>query len=169
MMQKDKEYMDMKKWIGNMRDETLIENVLGDKLHELDNEVLDNDKNDTTITLDNNLTAKVISDSKGISTNITQGLETILNGFITAIQGTITTIELITVHIGDTSMNITINCVLHDGHGIALHVDSESQNIQMKYDNFLILNNENVQFMSQCKNYFNPKLMSQLQGAIKTV
>ena len=181
-MQKDKDYMDMKKWIGNLRDVTLVESVLKEEgdpeerqpnhmsntMEKLDNEVLDTENSEKTITLDDNKTAKVISDNNSIPENVIHGLEVTLNGVINALQGTVANIELITVHVGDSSMVITIKVNLQDGQPATLHVDSQSQHVQMKYDNFFVLNDHNLQFIVQAKNFFNPRVMSQLQGAIET-
>lgn len=169
-MGKSHEYVDMKKMLNHMRDEKRINEVVGDNMGDLENNVMDSDNKDMTITLDDNKTAKIIMDNNtDIPQNILGGLETVLNGFITAIQGTVSNIELITVHLGDASMVITVKVNLQDGQPATIHVDSESQHIQMKYDNFFVLDDPNVRFMTQAKNYFNPRLMSQLQGVTKTI
>lgn len=166
-MAKDIDYQNMKRMIANLRDPLLLEEVLGDKSGMLQQQVMDANNDDKIIQLDNNKTAKVITDAnEDVPDRILNGLETVLNGFIEAIQGAVTNIELMTVHMGDSSMVIMIKVVLVDGQPASLHIDSESQHIQLKYDNFLALDDENVRFIAQAKNYFNPRLMSQLQGVV---
>jgi hypothetical protein len=168
-MEKDNDYILMKKMIDNMRNPILTEEILNDKSAQLQQHVMDANNEDQSITLDNNKVAKIITDANvEVSDRITTGAQQVLNEFMMAVQGTVTDIELMTVHIGDTSLVITIKVVLKDGQPATIHIDSQSQHIQLKYDNFLALDDENVKFITAAHNYFNPKLMGYLQSAVTT-
>jgi len=164
----DYEYRDMKTMIDRLRlNEEMANNpnVVGDKANELQSSVLTADNHDEKITLDNNITASIISDSQELASNITAGLQSVLNNLISAIQGSINNIDMLTVHIGDTTMVITVKATMTDNQPIVFNIDSVKQSVQAKYDNLLELTPKNLQLLAQVKQYFNPKVMSQLQGA----
>lgn len=171
----DFEYISMRTMLERSRKGLLNEDVysnphvIGNQDQELQQKSLDDGNNtDKKITLDNNQTATVVSDVDELAGNITVGLQTILNGFMEAIQGTINNIDMISVHIGDSAMVITVKVTMDDGQPLIFNINSESQSVQVKYDNFLELTDKNVMLLGSVKNYFNPKLMSQLQGAVSS-
>ena len=164
----DYEYRSMKRMLTKLRlNEEIANNpnIVGDKTSELKDTVLTADNNDEKITLDNNLDAKIISDSKELPSNVINGLQSVLNNLINAIQGSINNIDLLTVHISDTTMVITIKVTMTDNQPMVFNVNTVNQSVQSKYDNFLELTPKNLQLLAQVKQYFNPRVMSQLQGA----
>ena len=164
----DYEYRSMKRMLTKLRLNEEINNnpnVVGDKGGELDDKVLTSDNHDEKITLDNNIDAKVISDLEDLPSNIINGLQSVLNNLINAMQGSVNNIDLLTVHISDTTMVITVKVTMTDNQPMVFNVNTMNQSVQCKYDNFLELTPKNIQLLTQVKQYFNPKVMSQLQGA----
>jgi hypothetical protein len=160
----------MKRILGGLRHKLNEEqfnnpNVIGDKSSELKDTVLSANNNEDKITLDNNLDAKVISDSNDIPSNVINGLQSVLNNLITAVQGSINNIDLLTVHISNTTMVITFKVTMTDNQPMIFNINTVNQSVQAKYDNFLELTPKNLQLLTQIKQYFNPRVMSQLQGA----
>jgi len=151
---------------GNNQGVPAQPNVMDNKDSELQQRTVNQDNSGKKITLDNNKTATVVTDSQELDEKMTSGLQQILNGYLEAIQGSVTNTDLITVHIGDSAMTITVKVMMSDNQPATISVNSESQNIQLKYDNFLELNQKNLALMTQTLKYFNPNLMSDLQGAI---
>lgn len=170
-MRYDHEYISMSKMLKKSRSlltEDVQNNphVLGDKSAELADKTMNSQNDDQKLSLDNNMEAKIISDLGELGETISTGLQSILNGFIEAVQGTITNIDLITVHIGDSAVVITIKSTMTDNQPIIFSINSSNQSIQAKYVNFFELTDKNIALLMRIKRYFNPKLMSQLQGVV---
>lgn len=142
--------------------------ILGNKDSELSTKVMDSDNYDKKISLDNNMEATVVSDGGELAENITTGLQTVLNGFVEAIRGSVTNTDLISVHVGNSAVVITVKTTLEGGMPVVFNINSSNQSVQIKYDNFLELTDKNMQLMQQVKQYFNPKLIAQLQGVVST-
>lgn len=143
-------------------------NIMGSQDTALQDKTVNSYKNDHKITLDDNKSATLISDGGELSNEVTTGFQQILNGFIQAIQGAVSDIDKISINIGDTAVVMMIKAIMKDGQSIVFHVNSQTQKIQAKYDNFLELSMENIKLLAQVMQYFNPKLMSQIQGTIET-
>lgn len=172
MQRYDFEYVSMKKHIHGFR-EALNENqfnnphIIGSKDSELSDRALNTQNSDKKITLDNNQKATIVSDSQGdLAGNITLGLQTVLNGFMEAMQGSVNNIDLMTVHISDSAMIITIKVTMTDNQPLVFNINSSNKSIQAKYDNFLEITDKNMQMLNSAYKYFNPELMNHLQGAV---
>ena len=172
MPKHDFEYVSMKKHMDSMRmvlkeEQYNNPHTIGSQDSELSDRALNSQNDDKKISLDNNQTASVISDSQEeLASNITAGLQTILNWFMEAIQGTVNNIDLMTVHIGDSSMVLTIKVTMQDNQPMVFNINSANKSVQAKYDNFLEINEKNLGMLTSVYRYFNPQLMGHLQGAV---
>lgn len=175
MGQHDYEYIKMKKMLENMRRAGEILNeeiqpnphILGDKSGELETAALQTDKDSKKISLDDGKEATIVTDDNNeLPGNITLGLQTILNGFMTAINGTVLQVDMVTVNIGDSSVNIIIKLIMEGEQSLTVDINSATKDVQLKYDNFLKLSDETQQMVDSIKRYFNPKLLTQLQGLV---
>lgn len=173
-MNRDFEYINMQKFLniarqGNLlreQDEMTQPNVMQDKGAELQSKVMDADNEGKKITLDNNKQATVVADVQEVDERIISGLQQILNGYLQAINNFVTSVDLITVHIGDSSLVVTVKVTMDDNQPATLNVNSETQDVQLKYDNFLKLSEKNLNMMTASFRYFNATLMTQLQGTV---
>jgi hypothetical protein len=168
----DFEYVSMKKHMDSVRKVLKEEqynnpHIIGNQDTELSDRSLNSQNDDKKITLDNNQTATVVSDSQDeLAGNITMGLQTILNGFMEAMQGTVNNIDMMTVHISDSAMILTIKVTMQDNQPMVFNINSANKSIQAKYDNFLEINEKNLGMLTSAYKYFNPQLMGHLQGAV---
>lgn len=174
----DYEYIKMKTMLENMRrageilneEEQPNPHIVGDKGGELETAALQTDKDSKKISLDNNKEATIVTDdNRELAGNVTLGLQTILNGFIEAMTGSIIQVDMITVNVGDTAVNVIIKLIMDGEQPLTVDVNSATHDVQLKYDNFLKLTDQTQQMVNGIKRYFNPKLLDQLQGLVGQV
>lgn len=171
-MGRDSEYISMKTMLERSRrgfvNEDVQQNphVINNQDSKLSDQVLTDDSSDQKISLDNNLEASVVSKTGEVAGNVIVGLQTVLNGLVEAIQGMYHNIDRIVVTMDESVMTITMNIVLVDSNPLIFIVNSEKSSVQIQYEGYLELTNETIGLFTRMKNYFNPKLMANLQAQV---
>lgn len=163
-MNHDFEYISMKemidrsrKGLGLLNEEVGANpNILGDKDPELQQKTLDSNNTDEKITLDSPPNEAVIIGNvqQGVSDKIKIGFQSILNKYLELMSDSILRADRISIKINDTSVQLTIVVIMKDDQPATILYDTQSGKVQLKYENFLELSQENVNMMAKTAQYF---------------